>query len=54
MIDQAEEYKNNCEDLDKIIDKLTEVLNGPSVMDYEPVQPIGVQADAIEDKKFRA
>ena len=54
MIDQAEEYKNNCESLDKVIDKLEEILSGPAVMDYEPAQPIGVQADAIEDKKFRA
>lgn len=54
MIDQKEEYKRNCEELDKVIDKLTEVLSGPSIMDYEPIQPIGVQANAIEDKKFRA
>ena len=54
MIDQAEEYKDNCESLDKVIDKLEEVLSGPAVMDYEPAQPIGVQADAIEDTKFRA
>ncbi len=53
MIDQGEEYKQNCEDLDNIIAKLTDVLNGPAVLDYQPEQPAGSGAKIIDDKKFR-
>ena len=36
MIDQEEEYKENCDRLDNIIEELTKVLEGPAIRDYQP------------------